>query len=237
MQTKYNESKLSEEYLESVRAEGATDSDIESWWNLTEVERALIIKDDIVSRMAVFIDAKTKGLSDKKAMDEVKKAFPIFDIDFYKKNKEDGQNRPLPYELKDKINLHMLELANEIGLEKLKKEVRKYPTFNSYIRNFIEREHLENQTSKSTTHNNNLRQETTQTTKKNSLAIISFILSILAPFTGFSLLGILGLFLGILSLNQIKVSNENGKGLAITAIIIGSIWGVLKLIVDVLLLL
>ncbi|MHC1716608.1 MAG: DUF4190 domain-containing protein [Candidatus Dojkabacteria bacterium] len=237
MQTRYGKNELSEEYLESVKAEGATDSDIESWWNLTETERASIIEDDMTSRMAVFLDAKTKGLSDKRAMDEVKKAFPIFDIDFYKETWEGEKNRPLPYELKDKINLHMLELADEIGLERLKKEVRKYPTFNSYIRDFIEREHLENDTSKSTPPANNSKQEITQSAKKNSLAVISFILSLIAPFTGFSLLGIVGLFLGILSLNQIKTFNEGGRSLAIAAIIIGFIWGVLKLIVDVLLLL
>jgi hypothetical protein len=234
MKTRYSEVELSEEYLKSVKSEGATDSDIKSWWNLTEAERASIIKDDMQSRIAVFIDAKTKGLSDKNAMKEVKKTFPIFDIDFYKETEEKEQNQPLPYELKDKINLHMIKLTNRIGLEKLKKEVRKYPTFNAFIKDSMKSDKLKQSPPESNCIKSLPPQVKTHPTKKNSLAIISFILSLIAPFTGFSLLGILGLFFGILSLNQIKLSNENGRGLAIAAIIIGSIWGPLNLIADIL---
>ncbi len=235
MRTKYGKVELSEEYLRALKEEGATDSDIETWWNLTEEERSIIIQDDIQSRLAVFIDASVKGLSAKKAMEEVKRAFPIYDINFYKEPNEDEQSRPFPYELKDRINRHTFKLAEEIGLEKLKKEIRKYPTFNSYMRDLIEKEKLAEIPSESNPQENTAIKKPISSKKKNSLAIISFILSVITPFMGFSLLGIIGFSLGIISLKQIDISNEDGKGLAIAAIVIGSIWGILKLVIDVLL--
>ena len=56
--------------------------------------------------------------------------------------------------------------------------------------------------------------------KTNVLAIISFVLSVLflVPFTG-----IVGFILGIISLNQIKTTNERGSGLAITAVTLGGL--------------
>jgi len=59
--------------------------------------------------------------------------------------------------------------------------------------------------------------------KYNELAIIGLILSIISIF-GIGLAGLIGLILGIIALVQIKYTHEVGKGLAITAIIIGFIW-------------
>jgi|SRR3989344_3942263 len=69
----------------------------------------------------------------------------------------------------------------------------------------------------------------------NKTAIIGLILSIIAIF-GIGLAGIVGFILGIVALVQIKHTDEKGKGLAIAAIVIGSIWSfgvaILKLLID-----
>jgi len=70
----------------------------------------------------------------------------------------------------------------------------------------------------------NQNQKQNSTTKKtNSLAIISFILSIVGIFIIPFLSSIAGFILGIISLNQIKKQNESGKGLAVAGIVIGAI--------------
>jgi hypothetical protein len=56
--------------------------------------------------------------------------------------------------------------------------------------------------------------------KTNTLAIISFVAVMLffVPFTG-----IAGFIMGIVSLSQINETGESGKGMAITAIVLGSL--------------
>jgi len=58
----------------------------------------------------------------------------------------------------------------------------------------------------------------------NKSAIVGFVFSIIAIF-GFGLFGIIGFILGIVALTQIQHTKQDGKGLAITAIIVGAIWG------------
>ncbi len=59
--------------------------------------------------------------------------------------------------------------------------------------------------------------------KYNKSAIIGLVLSIIAVF-GVGLAGIFGFILGIVALVQIKYTREEGKGLAIAAIIVGFVW-------------
>jgi hypothetical protein len=53
----------------------------------------------------------------------------------------------------------------------------------------------------------------------NTLAIISFV-AVMLFFIPLS--GVAGFIMGIISLGQIKESKEEGKGLAITAVVLGS---------------
>jgi len=63
--------------------------------------------------------------------------------------------------------------------------------------------------------------------RTNKSAIIGFILSLISVFLLPGLFGITGMILGIIALTQIKDTHEKGNGFAITATIIGFIWGVL----------
>ena len=58
--------------------------------------------------------------------------------------------------------------------------------------------------------------------KTNVMSIISMISSIVGLFT-FGILCLLGVILGHVSLNQIKRTNEGGKGMAITGLVVGYI--------------
>ena len=71
--------------------------------------------------------------------------------------------------------------------------------------------------------------------KYNKNAIIGFIFSLVA-ILGVGLFGLVGFILGIVSLVQLKHTNEKGRGLAIAAIVIGFIWsllvGIIKRLVE-----
>jgi hypothetical protein len=58
----------------------------------------------------------------------------------------------------------------------------------------------------------------------NKVSVVGFIFSLISIF-GFGLFGIIGLILGIVGLTQLNKITEKGKGFAISAIIIGFIWG------------
>jgi len=70
----------------------------------------------------------------------------------------------------------------------------------------------------------NQRKKELKSTGYNKSAIIGFVFSVIAIF-GFGLFGIIGFILGIVALTQIKHTKQEGRSLAISAIIIGLIWG------------
>lgn len=129
------------EILAKKRIEGVRDEDIRWWWNIHDYERWMMIKVDENSRMSLFLDEIKKSNAEnlEKAQEEaakkVRKFFPMFgDLDDTAHTK--GNDRPLPYELKDRINIYM-EKYKKKDLDKLKEYIENSSTFNSLIRNEI----------------------------------------------------------------------------------------------------
>jgi hypothetical protein len=129
------------EMLAKKRIEGVQDEDIRWWWNMHDYERWMMIKVDENSRMALFIDEIKK--SDASSVDEasleatkkIRKFFPMFgDPDDTTHTK--GTDRPLPYELKDRINIY-IEKYKKKNPNRFKKDIKNSSTFNSLIRNEI----------------------------------------------------------------------------------------------------
>ena len=90
--------------LAKKRAEGVTDADIKWWWGLDKLERRLLILVDGWSRLAAFKKYRAEGLTEEQAVAQLRKSFPIFgDPDDMKNVK--GDDRALPYELKERVNL------------------------------------------------------------------------------------------------------------------------------------
>jgi len=89
--------------LGKKRHEEVRDEDIRWWWNMHDLERRMMLKIDDISRMALFIKEKEQGRTAEEAAAKVRKYFPMFG------NPDDathssGDDRPLPYELKDRVN-------------------------------------------------------------------------------------------------------------------------------------
>lgn len=121
--------------LAKLRQEGVTDKDIKWWWNMQDLERRMMQQEDFMSRFSLFLKLKDDGLDEKEATKDVAKRFPIFG------NPDDttlgrGEDRPLPYELKDRINIY-IQKRNKTDPEEFEKAIEYSTSLNSLIRKAI----------------------------------------------------------------------------------------------------
>lgn len=127
--------------LPEKKAEGVRDEDIRWWWNLNDIERRMMLAHDNVTRIALYaaeIDKHKKQSQEKAAENAaatIKKFFPMYS-DPEDTTHTSGDDRPLPYELKDRINIYTEKRARA-DLEKYKREIEKASSFNALVRKEI----------------------------------------------------------------------------------------------------
>lgn len=138
------------ETLAKKRKEGVRDEDIRFWWNLPDLERSMVVQADSVIRMEPFVISIGKGMDKYEAAAEVRKIHPIYEDHDYKyliKEQKSafqfrsltnttGEDRPLPYELKNRINKYIEKMLRE-NIEELKKDMENFSTFNALVREEI----------------------------------------------------------------------------------------------------
>ncbi|HMI38296.1 MAG TPA: hypothetical protein VK500_00160, partial [Nitrospiraceae bacterium] len=90
-----------------LRGEGVRDEDIKWWWNITDVERRCLFQQDENSRLALFIDRLHKGATAEDAAKDTFRYHPNYG-DPNDESKAKGADRPLPDELKDRVNKFIL---------------------------------------------------------------------------------------------------------------------------------
>lgn len=89
--------------LEKIRREGVTDDDIRWWRNMHDLERRMMIAHDTLCQYTAYANTREEGCTPDDAMAKVRKTFPIYgDPDDI--SGASGDDRPLPIELKDRIN-------------------------------------------------------------------------------------------------------------------------------------
>jgi hypothetical protein len=115
------------------RAEGVTDQDIAFWWNMHDLERRLICKVDEMNRILLFEKLmQNSGMTEPEAAGMVAKRFPIFgDPNHLVLKAED--DRPLPFELKWRVNRFMAE-RTQADPEKFHEEVEASTSLNAILR-------------------------------------------------------------------------------------------------------
>ena len=127
--------------LPKKRAEGVRDEDVKLWWNLQDVERHMMQIDDNAMKLVFFKREfeRSTSSSSEKAMKEVtaklRKTFPIYG-DPADTSHTTGEDRPLPYELKDRINCYV-EMRARRDSDKYKKEIETSSSFNALVRKEI----------------------------------------------------------------------------------------------------
>lgn len=120
--------------FESKRKEGVKNEDIRWWFNLNDVERRMMLKMNEFHRVSLFVHEIENGKTEDEASKIVRKYHPIFG-DLSDETHGSGDNRPLPPELKDRINMYIEKQG--INNPDYKKKIDSFSSFNSLIRNEI----------------------------------------------------------------------------------------------------
>jgi hypothetical protein len=119
--------------LAPKRVDGVTDEDIALWWNMHDLERRLICKIDEMNRILTFDNlVQAKGVAEPEAARIVAKRFPVYgDREHLVLGTDD--DRPLPFELKGRINRYIVE-STERDTEAFQKEVEASTSLNALLR-------------------------------------------------------------------------------------------------------
>ncbi len=123
------------------REEDVTDSDILLWWNMHDLERRMVIKVDEMNRMILFEKLSKKDkIREEEAAVMVAKQYPIYgDPDFQVFG--DKEDRPLPFELKWRVNKYVTK-RNQEDADKFQKELDAASSFNALLRMAVEKKEL-----------------------------------------------------------------------------------------------
>lgn len=125
----------SKRIVEKARREGATDDDIKEWWNLPDLSRRMVLWSENTFRYSVFLHAMNDdGLSAEKAAARVHKMFPIYG-DPEETSTLSGENRPLPHELRGRVDAY----KQLYGAEYIAEQVKKYHSHNAFVRHAVQK--------------------------------------------------------------------------------------------------
>jgi hypothetical protein len=115
------------------RAEGVTDEEIAFWWNLHDLERRLICKVDEMNRILMFNKlVHESGASEPEAARMVARRFPVYgDPEHLVLDADD--DRPLPFELKWRVNRYITE-KTQANPEEFQKQVEASTSLNALLR-------------------------------------------------------------------------------------------------------
>lgn len=122
------------------RKEGVRDEDIRWWWNMHDIERCMMVEWDNIPRMAMYTHSVEHGMSFEEAAAKVRKHHPMYG-DIEDTSNTSGEDRPLPYELKDRVNIY-IEKKTLSDPEDLKKQVEQSSSFNALVRKEITKGHI-----------------------------------------------------------------------------------------------
>lgn len=126
--------------FENKRKEGVRDEDIRWWFNLNDIERRMMLKIDEIAKTTLYLslleksEESSKEKAIEKALAEVAKYHPVYG-DLNDERNGSGDNRPLPLELKDRINIFIEKQG--IGNPEFKKQIDSFSTFNALVRKEI----------------------------------------------------------------------------------------------------
>lgn len=112
-----------------------TDSDIRWWWNLPAIERVLIEKVDGLQRYAICLKGSGEGQTPEQAAAALRKHHPMYG-DPADTSQATGDDRPLPYELKGRVDAYIQKRFQADPLI-YKKEIAHSSTLNALIRKGI----------------------------------------------------------------------------------------------------
>jgi len=116
--------------VQIARQEGATDADIRRWWNSSDLERRMICwAENLAVRLPMFATARRFGLSDEEATDKVRRMFPLYG-DPEDRRYGSGDDRPLPHELRHRIERY----RKARSVAELREKLKGHSSYNALVR-------------------------------------------------------------------------------------------------------
>lgn len=124
--------------LTRLREEGVTDNDIRWWWNMQELERRMMKCDDDWTRQTMFFHyMNADKLNPEEAAKKLNKKSPLYGTPTANKASF-GDDDPLPFELKDRINIYMTDRA-QTDFQEFLGEIAEYSSINAFLRGKIKK--------------------------------------------------------------------------------------------------
>ncbi len=124
-------------WLAMKRNEGVRDEDIRNWWNKHDLERRIALELDGLNRSTHFLKLKEENsLNEKEAERRIEKLFPSFG-DPNEPSLTTGDDRPLPYELKERVERYLEKASTGPG--DCRREAEQSSTINAFVRREIKR--------------------------------------------------------------------------------------------------
>lgn len=124
--------------LDKLRREGVTDTDIRVWWNMHDLQRRMMLALDDHSKFAAYLKwTKGEGCTHEQAVERLHNSGPHFG-DPEDASRWSGNDRPLPFELKDRINGYVTRRSAE-DLSALEHDIKTSSSFNAFVRSEIAR--------------------------------------------------------------------------------------------------
>lgn len=128
-------------FLAKKRAEGVRDEDIRWWGNMHDLERRSMLIWDNIMKIAVVKQLVDGGLSMEAAARKMNKQFPSYSPDPDVPSKATGEDRPLPVEIKDRVNSYVMA-RSQADPERFKRECEESSSFNALVRGEIRKGNL-----------------------------------------------------------------------------------------------
>ena len=122
--------------FEKRRAEGVTDDDIRWWWNMSVFEQEMIVQQDDIIRMSMYVHLRNKGME---PTDVVKEVFKCH-VKWGDPTEEAGDDRPLPYEMKHRIVSYIEKFYDDPA--ELQERIAGESSFNALVRKEIKHGNL-----------------------------------------------------------------------------------------------
>jgi len=121
--------------LSILRNEGVSDEDLRWWHNMTDLSRGMILQDDIFHHVTFTHGQAANGKTAEEGLKLVPTYFPIYGNPT-DESKFKGDDRPLPIELKNRVNAYNISMTAQ-DPEGHKMRIERSTSFNALVRQAI----------------------------------------------------------------------------------------------------
>ena len=124
---------------EAMKAQGVRDEDVVEWWDLPDIERRLMLRDDDVFRLTAWMERMDAGHTAEQAARIIWQMRPMFGDPLGPPTFPDDDTSTM---LAVEIKLRFLRWSESLGasgerVERMKRERAQFSTMNGYIRHLI----------------------------------------------------------------------------------------------------